>query len=81
MECEEFVSAGPWVVWEFEGMTCRLVSNRLFDSLAAAQEHCDGLVSLAAKPISYTPVGAKPESLVVLDQLRKAVRGLRGQKE
>ena len=74
-------SSGPWVVWEFEGMTCRLVSNRLFDSLAAAQEHCEGLVSLAAKPLAHTPEGAKSESLIVLDQLRKAVRGLRGQKE
>ena len=78
---KDFVSSGPWVIWEFEGMTCRLVSNRLFDSLAAAQKHCEGLPALAAEPLAHTPVGAKPESLVVLDQLRKAVRGLRGQKE
>lgn len=65
---------GPYVVWSWKEITCRLVSARTFATREQAKEFCEGCPSLAVEPIGYTPLGAKLESLVLLDQLRRTVR-------
>ncbi len=66
--------AEGYVIWDWTEQRCRLVSSEVFATRADAKKYCEGTVSLAIERLSYTPLHAHAESLVLLNQVRKAVK-------